>query len=71
MIDGQKCALPAGVTSITRQGVTMDILPGAFPGNRTGIREVDVYVQRWNPNALKAPTTVWSPDFHHTRVTTS
>lgn len=68
-LTGQKCKLPAGVTSISRQGVTMEILPGAFPGGRTGVQEVDLFVQRWNPNALKAPTTVWSPDVGHARTT--
>lgn len=67
---GSKCRLPSGVTNITRQGVSMEINSGFFPGGLTGIREVDVFITRWNPNGLKAPTTVWSPDLPHSRVRT-
>ena len=59
---GAKCRLPSGVTSIVRQGVSMDIQSGAFPDGVTGIREVDAYIHRWNPNRLKQAPTVWSPD---------
>jgi hypothetical protein len=56
------CRLPSGVTEITRQGVTMTITSGAFPDGKTGIREVDAFVMRWNPNGLKSAPTVWTPD---------
>lgn len=59
---GQKCALPKGVTQITRQGVSMQITPGAFPDGLTGIQIVDAYVMRYNPNRLKTPPLVWSPE---------
>lgn len=61
-ISGSKCALPSGVTSITRQGVTMSIPSGAFPDGLTGIREVDAYVRSHNPHGLKMPSAVISPD---------
>lgn len=65
-----KCALPKGVVSIVRQGVSMEIRPGNFPDGFTGIREVDAYIARWNPNALKMQPKVWSPDLPQHRMTT-
>lgn len=59
---GGKCRLPAGVTSITRQGISMDLSMGAFPGGITGIREVDLFVATYNPNHLAMTPTVWTPD---------
>lgn len=62
MCSGTKCRLPAGVTSISRQGLTMDIPSGVFPDGMTGIREVDSFVALWNPNARQNASRVWSPD---------
>ena len=56
-----KCKLPNNVTSIVRQGVSMDIVSGAFPNGLTGIREIDVFVALWNPRGVLQPTTVWYP----------
>jgi hypothetical protein len=67
---GKKCSLPAGVTDITRRGISMTITTGAFPGGVTGIREVDSYLMRWNPNHLTMAPRVWSPDMPRVRVTT-
>jgi hypothetical protein len=67
---GGQCALPSGVTSIARQGVTMEVSTGMFPGNVTGIVEVDAWVRIWNPNALVMPSTVWSPDVPRARQVT-
>jgi len=58
---GKPCALPRNATSVARQGVSVDLTLDAFPDGRTGIREVDLYVQRWNPNRLASPSSVWSP----------
>jgi hypothetical protein len=58
----KKCRLPNNVTSVTRQGVTMDLSSTAFPDGLTGIREVDLVIQRYNPHGLKMPSVVWSPD---------
>lgn len=66
---GGKCRLPAGVTSIARQGVAFEIASGAFPSGMTGIREVDTYLALWNPAALRSGPRVWSPDLHSARVT--
>lgn len=57
-----ECRLPAGVQTIQRQGVTLTLAAGAFPGGRTGILEVDTYLERWNPGGLRRPSAVWSPD---------
>jgi hypothetical protein len=69
-LTGGKCKLPSNVTSIVRQGVSMELSRDLFPGGLTGVREVDLYIQRWNPNHLQAPSVVWSPDLQHARVTT-
>lgn len=65
---GNKCRLPASVTSVSRQGVTFDIAPGMFPDGFTGIREVDAYIATVNPGALRQQSQVWSPDIHTPRV---
>jgi hypothetical protein len=65
---GNKCRLPNNVTSLTRQGVTMDIATGAFPGGFTGIREVDAFIAIWNPAGRREQSRVWSPDIHAPRV---
>jgi hypothetical protein len=59
---GGKCRLPSAVTSISRQGVSMDFSTGMFPDGMTGIREVDAYLTAINPYALRTPPRVWSPD---------
>lgn len=59
---GQKCRLPANATNVTRAGITMDLTSAAFPDGLTGIREVDLIIQRYNPHGLKMPSVVWSPD---------
>lgn len=67
-----KCRLPAGVTNIARQGVTMEIETGMFPNGLTQVPEVDVWIKRWNPNALKSKPRVITPDLpEHRRVTWS
>lgn len=65
---GDNCQLPASVSQITRQGVTMTLTPGAFPDGKTGIREVDAWLERWNPNGHTSPPAVFSPDVHRPRA---
>lgn len=61
-----QCQLPERVTSIARQGVTMevasvsDILLGSKSG--TGVFEVDLAVNVFNPSRLQSPSFVWTPD---------
>jgi hypothetical protein len=59
---GGKCRLPSAVTSISRQGVSMELSTGMFPDGMTGIREVDAYLTSINPYALRTRPMVWSPD---------
>jgi len=59
---GGKCRLPSSVTSIARQGISMDISSGMFKDGMTGIREVDAFLVSVNPNSLRIQPRVWSPD---------
>ena len=63
-----KCRFPATVTSVTRQGVSFEIVAGSFPEGFTGIREVDAYIAIWNPQHIRQSPQVWSPDIHSPRV---
>lgn len=65
---GGNCRLPSSVVQIVRDGVTMTLGTGAFPGNLTGITEVDSWVARWNPTGLRSGPVVWSPDVHGPRT---
>jgi hypothetical protein len=65
---GNKCRLPATVSSVSRQGVTFDIPMGAFPDGFTGLREVDAYLALWNPAGMRQRAVVWSPDLPPPRV---
>lgn len=57
-----KCKLPPSVTSLTRQGVTIEMTTGLFPEGVTGITIVDTYLRQFNPHGLKTKPTVHSPD---------
>ncbi len=59
---GQRCRLPDTVTSITRAGLSVDVPGGLFPDGASGIREVDTVIRMYNPNGLKVPPRVMSPD---------
>ncbi len=67
---GEKCRLPARITSLTRQGVSMSAADQTIADGYTGINEVDNWVFAVNPNRLKARPAVWSPDVPAHRVTT-
>lgn len=60
------CALPAKMTSLTRQGVTVEVEPPAPDDGKTGIREVDDIIAVLNPSGLKSPPRVMSPDLPET-----
>ena len=55
------CRLPSGVTSIVRQGVSMEITQGAFPDGVTGIREVDSFIALYNPRGRTQASRVYVP----------
>jgi hypothetical protein len=65
--NGNACRLPIGVTSVVRNGVSIEIASGAFPGGVTGIREVDAYIALWNPKGMTSSPRVWSPDMQSVR----
>lgn len=58
------CALPANVTSIQRQGVSIDIWdPQDFlDKGHTGLYEVDLFLATSNPARAKKPARIFSPD---------
>lgn len=66
---GRSCKLPENVTSIVRQGITMEVVSGSFPGGETGLRAVDTFIGLWNPGHLKQPPTIFNPGRAPTRVT--
>jgi hypothetical protein len=70
LTDERKCRLPAETTSIARQGMNLTLETGLFPNGQTGIREVDLYIQMWNPNLLKVKPRVYSPDYKRPRTVT-
>lgn len=62
-----KCRLPSSVSVVARNGVTFETQVTMFPNNQTGIREVDAYILSINPNGLKLPSLVYSPDLPQTK----
>lgn len=69
--DTGDCALPTGVTRLTRQGVTIDKSAAIawFYGNQgmgrgwnTGIKMVDAFLNSANPYGMRRPPMSYSPD---------
>lgn len=67
---GGKCRLPTAVTSISRQGINMEITQGMFQDG-TGIREVDAFIHSVNPGKRRVQAKVFSPDVPQHRITTT
>lgn len=61
---GDTTAYPNRVTSIARQGVTMQVASviDLLEKKSSGIYEVDLFLNAVNPDRLKRQATVWSPD---------
>jgi hypothetical protein len=64
--NGQDCALPSGVTRLTRQGVTIDKLAFTSWGFRegrwaTGFSLVDAFLATVNPAGLQRRPVLWAP----------
>lgn len=59
-----ECSLPSRATSITRQGVTVQLLDPmqVFAEGLTGIALVDGWLRSVNPHKLSRRSRVWSPD---------
>lgn len=58
----KKCRLPSSATNVTRQGITIEVAAGMFPGNVTGLPEIDAYLMLFNPHSLRTAPRVYSPD---------
>lgn len=67
---GGNCRLPARVSSLTRQGVTMQAADTTIKDGLTGINEVDNWIFSVNPYRRAQASAVWSPDLPANRVTT-
>lgn len=66
---GKNCRLPRGTTSVSRQGVTIEIAAGSFPGGVTGIQEVDAFIALWAPpGSPKWSPRIWTPTLRTPRV---
>lgn len=66
---GNKCLLPQNVTTVVRQGLTLEVIAGSFPNGETGLRAVDSYIGLWNPKH-RQQATVWNPNRPNpTRIT--
>jgi hypothetical protein len=58
---GKACRLPSNIVSIVRQGVAYELSTGAFPDGKTNIREVDAYIEQWNPKGRRSAGMVFNP----------
>ena len=61
---GSSCALPAQISSLSRQGVDVEFVDPAtvFENGRTGIHEVDLFITAVNPTGMRRRSRVMSPD---------
>lgn len=68
---GDDCALPDNVTNVTRQGLsfTLDEVSELIKSGFTGLKYVDQFVQRYNPNNLAARPRLYDVDGPNSRVT--
>lgn len=57
------CKLPERTTSVSRSGISMDIASATdmLSKGKTGIYEVDLAVQVFNPSGLQSPSFFWHP----------
>lgn len=62
-LTGGDCALPTGVTSVVRAGISFEMPVGLFPEGMTGLPLVDSYIRFWNPYGLRTAPSVTSVDF--------
>lgn len=61
-LTGGKCALPAKMTRLSRQGVEIEVAPPEPADGLTGIKLVDDVITSLNPGKLRQPPRVMSPD---------
>lgn len=67
VLGDKKCRLPASATSVSRQGINLEVATGMFPGNVTGVPEIDAYLMLFNPHSLRVAPRVYSPDLPRDR----
>jgi len=58
----EECRLPPNTVSVTRQGITMELLTTDRPEFRTGLPLVDMWLEAVNPYRAPQSAQVWSPD---------
>lgn len=63
-MNGEECRLPAGVTQLTRQGVSISIpdIGDLFRDGKTGLYLVDMFLTAANPHKIVQRGRVYSPD---------
>lgn len=66
---GKPCKLPERVTSVSRSGLTMDVASASdlLRDGRTGIYEVDLAIQVFNPSKLQSPSFLFMPNKQYGR----
>lgn len=69
---GLPCRLPSRVSSISRQGVSVNMVPieEVLKNGLTGLWEVDQLIMMYNPYGLKGRTRFFSPDLPEGRQIT-
>lgn len=67
---GEPCSLPANAIAVSRQGVSMELEAGIFPGGKTNIPIVDALIDVYNPHGLRSAPVIASPDTRRMRITT-
>jgi len=67
-----RCQLPRRVQSVTRQGITIEMLDDFefLKEGLTGLYSVDAWIRAVNPYGTKQAASVWSPDLPRARTTT-
>lgn len=61
-IGSGECRLPPNTVSVTRQGLTMELMSTDRPEFRTALPLVDMWLEAVNPYRSPQASQVWSPD---------
>jgi hypothetical protein len=67
---GAPCRLPAGVQSLVRQGVEMQLIQDEDTSWLTGVKEADDFLNTYNPKRLRQRPVIYSLDVQEPRRTT-
>lgn len=63
---GSRCRLPGRIRTVNREGISYEVMED-WPRLGTGLPEVDDWLALVNPNSLRAPAAVYTPDAPQTR----